>query len=696
MFELEPISVVEACTRVGHAFDMLCSDPDKFCAMLDADPALHEHPLRNLFHPPEDIEVNQTIVEHDPEFPRIKHDSKVRINDEVKARRSKAHRKETNGIDASPMSRGRTFIDGDREWYHATVRGYDEKTDAFDVRWVDGYSDSEVSPTDLMLATDGSAAQDVETQILEKLQAGRIDRKLHVRLLSVFALYCVLAPQIYVLVMHRHLKQNPAGENMDYIIWVLKRGGALVVGMMCMLVMFVLDRFALPWTYRWCLQRASLPELSPAEQSYALAWAKKARRNFTTQILDPLSLISLRNVTGRTKEYLILLYYGKISAFVVVAILTLDIGLIPFSIMMASKVIVIANIIFGRKSGLEEIRRMRMLSSLEKLVDRCRININKQQLRLDYMRFVEHPHNATIIQVSLPFACLLASVVRVKEADSIRLSNFVLTDAYAEYSHKRQKGARMRLRRSVLVDVFDGSYKVPGRNLEGERWHLEGGLLPWCMAVQEEFRECFEKELRTLGLRPGVGCFTWRSTEVGSWESKEAEDKEVALAHARKVHAKQQAASEALECITRSRDVEDAEAKEHVETLIRAGANANYVRADSKAKKTPLHRACSTGKVDTARRLIDLRADPEYKDSKNRTPLQLAGVEESLFVKHELAKSLEYSRVVERRALAMGVAGALREEELLLEAVRELVSQHVQELRHSQQFRGRKARDLEF
>jgi len=303
------------------------------------------------------------------------------------------------------------------------------------------------------------------------------------------------------------------------------------------------------------------------------------------------------------------------------AVLLADTGLVTLGTLLASNILFAANHCLGELTGLQHMRQLRIQEILMRHLVSSRIALEEEELQAELQLFLSSPNNVGIIQLSLPFVTLLASATDVQDSDPVRICTVLVKDAYAEFAHEPGRLPQLQRRFDTVVDLFGGDCVVPGVSLVGERWRKEGDRLPWHLAIRKECIPQLERGLQDLGLAPGTGCFTWRSSRNGSVRGPEATNPHALTTFAGRLVSEHRRLDDALMTVAGDRSIGDDTSL--VQILLRARANPNWVREDSTTRFTALHMACQAGKVDTAKLLIEGGADINVRSSEGIRPLEM-------------------------------------------------------------------------
>eukprot|EP00427_Karlodinium_veneficum_P043039 CAMPEP_0169268700 /NCGR_PEP_ID=MMETSP1016-20121227/47974_1 /TAXON_ID=342587 /ORGANISM="Karlodinium micrum, Strain CCMP2283" /LENGTH=316 /DNA_ID=CAMNT_0009353497 /DNA_START=1 /DNA_END=951 /DNA_ORIENTATION=+ len=182
---------------------------------------------------------------------------------------------------------------------------------------------------------------------------------------------------------------------------------------------------------------------------------------------------------------------------------------------------------------------------------------------------------------------------------------------------------------------------VPGINLIGERCSTNNYWLPWHCAIKFSDVQKFEEDLRRMGVSPGQGCFTWRSDSHGRWAHTEAVNPYTVKSKAEEILSEQQAARRDFGAFIIDDGIKDDSflVKAFLRSSIDPNSNAN-VNNNEKNHHSLLHIACSSGKLEAAKALIEARADLTCLNKNNKTPLQV-GSDERWRISVGLRKCIE-------------------------------------------------------
>eukprot|EP00930_Biecheleria_cincta_P014769 TRINITY_DN12568_c2_g1_i2.p1 TRINITY_DN12568_c2_g1~~TRINITY_DN12568_c2_g1_i2.p1 ORF type:complete len:1321 (+),score=220.75 TRINITY_DN12568_c2_g1_i2:246-3965(+) len=381
------------------------------------------------------------------------------------------------------------------------------------------------------------------------------------------------------------------------------------------------------------------------------------RKGWSNCVSDQFVIHLFGNVHGKASQVLALLLGSLYISGLLIAAIRMSPGVFAFSHQVTLQMMRIANIIVGEPNGVMSVREAKIIGILESQLDENHVHLDKIQLRFELKQFLSTPCNAGVVHVSLPFLALLAhSSVLMPPPDPIRTQKFVVKTGFATYKHPVKELAQKDSQKDVIVDVFAGTCQVPNFCMDGERWQREGCLFPWHLSMEiwkvpelerklcgegvccngckkttgsstgtvhdygcdgcKDSNDLANREQRPfckmgcgrpakLGLmKPGAGCFTWRSTRNGLWAAREAEDMRILKSARAKQGFRIEKANIALNMM--ALDMEIGDQRHMLKPFIdgNADVNAEY------QGETALQRAARQNKLDIALLLLESKADP--------------------------------------------------------------------------------------
>lgn len=621
-----PISIIEACSRISWFYDQLLRNPATALAHFGAEEGVDQNPsilaLRNLFLPA------RTPKPPSSSSPQAR--GTYTIGDRVEAKNPAAS-KLRNGnqflMDEHSMN-----LQVERRRYPGEIVA-DNGDGTFTVQW-DAWvvgshgqlpSTDEVAMEDLLPAPDASLSAIDHALAAIQHKVGVLD----VISLSFLGAVCAGAPYAYAKFLMRDACEEQGREG-NYECTFHELSGdlghvwtcfVLDDGRMCNLTTFMTGDLRGPLS-------VGIASLTLAAVMYALTplvykvcvrlapvYAKRARRKVTTAGLDAIILTSLPGLVGHTESAVLICWASLGVSFTVLAILMLDVGILAFGSLVAAKFLFAANAICGRQAGVRLLHESKIISVAQEIRSQSDIDIDPEGLHIELSKFFAHPHDCEQLTMDVRTFVIIAAGVKVLQPDGIRIRQFLIERAYAEFVDEPAPDVpEFVRRRDVIVDIFDQRVWVPGKSLAGEWWNEqeEKGRwgIPWHLAVRSSTVVAMEQQLATAGCPKGRGCLTWRAEGGGRWAANEATDTYMYYGLAASEATRQKALNEALYNVIGMRDFKDN--RDVVQALIAGGASVNY--ADS-VNCSPLHVACWKGHLETAKALLDCRADIEQRGS---------------------------------------------------------------------------------